>query len=121
MKLQDFIDLDFRWFYLLVDNEIPALQDMGELELLADYSDGDSYQGDVRVAFLDRDGRCCYIEYSYGSCSHCDPFEDMDADDVRNDIFQTMVVLEKSEFVKFAASHRYLKQGLDHLVSHLFN
>lgn len=120
MKIKESTAWDCRWFNVVAETKIETLQDLGELEVLADFSESD-YQGDVRLAFLDRDGRCCYLQYGYGSCSECDSYEDMSEDEIRADIFQSMVVMDKTAFIKFAASHSYLKTAVNDLVLRLFN
>lgn len=121
MKLSDSTAWECQYFNVLDGNDDPSLKDMGELEVLADYSDGPDYSGAVRVAFLDRNGRCCYLEYFWGSCDHCDAYMNQSDEETQQDILRQLVVLEAAEFIKFASNHQYLKRDINDLVSRLFN
>lgn len=112
MKLNESIAWHCRWFDVL------SKEELGELEVLADCSE-DDYQGTVAVAFLGRDGEVCYIEYSYGSCSECDAWEDKGEGFAREEILRTMARLPKEEFIAFAAGHWKLKAHLNEMVLRL--
>lgn len=43
------------------------------------------YQGYAKVLAY-KDGRFCYVEWTYGSCSGCDPWEDLPEDEVLEEI-----------------------------------
>jgi hypothetical protein len=51
--------------------------------VLAHWNEGD-YQGTVATAVRLHDGRYCWYQDSYGSCSGCDSWEDATDDDVRS-------------------------------------
>lgn len=121
MKLKESTAWKCRWFDVLAAwCDDPRIQDIGDLDVLADFSEND-YSGRVSVAFISRDEECCYIEYYYGSCSSCDAWEELGDEVARLEILRTMVVLPPAEFVKFAAEHWLLKTALDEMVSRLFN
>ena len=50
--------------------------------VLAHWNEGD-YQGEVATAVQLADGRYCWYQDSYGSCSGCDSWEDAAWDDVQ--------------------------------------
>lgn len=121
MKLKESTAWNCRWFNAVADNQVPALFEMGELEVLFDDSESD-YQGSVHVAFLNRDQQVCYIEYSYGSCGGCDSWEDAGGDEAaREEILGGMAVLSPTEFIKFAAAHTRLNRSIEQFVARLFN
>jgi hypothetical protein len=75
-------------------------------EIIWDESEA-NYQGTVR--FLARkDGKFAYLNYSYGSCSGCDSWEDMPEDKVRADMKNLAEYFESAaELKKFADQVNY--------------
>lgn len=43
------------------------------------------YQGSAELLAY-KDGRFCYLEWSYGSCSGCDPWEDLPEDEALSEM-----------------------------------
>ena len=57
---------------------------IGDWEVLWEEAEVD-YQGSAEL-LVQKDGRFCYIGWSYGSCSGCDCYEDLDAETAYREI-----------------------------------
>lgn len=109
MKLKDSTAWECRWFDLAVD------QDQTDCEVIFDASYAD-YQGEVHVGFMNNDGQVVVINYSYGSCSGCDPWEDMPEEQAKADLRATIATMSPAEFLRYATMSQIIP-NLDQWVS----
>ncbi len=78
------------------------------------------YQGSAKILGT-KDGRFVYCEWSYGSCSGCDPWEDMNEDEAKADFDKGAVYFEDiHELKKFALQVKYGKKFNDAVMNYLF-
>jgi hypothetical protein len=83
-----------------------AEQNWGDWDFLWEEAEVD-YQGYAKI-LATKDGRFVYCEWSYGSCSGCDPWESMDVDAAKADFDKSAVYFENGEeLVKFAKQVNY--------------
>lgn len=75
-------------------------------EIIWDASEN-HYQGEVKF-LAHKEGRFAYLTYNYGSCSGCDPWEDLPEDEVRADFKNLVEYFENvTELKKFADQVNY--------------
>ena len=85
-----------RWCDLVAD----ALPD-GEVL----FSTGtDDYQGSVAIVARLDDGRWLQYDWSYGSCSVCDSWEDLPESEVKVEIGEAAAILPAVEFARYLAN-----------------
>lgn len=99
MKFKDLKIADCRWSEFADAN-------WGDWNFI--WEDGEpDYQGSARL-LATKDGRFVYSEWSWGSCSGCDPWEDMKEDEAKAEFDQSAVYFEDvHELKKFAEQVKY--------------
>lgn len=64
----------------------------------------DDYQGSVAIVAKLDDGRWLHYSWSYGSCSHCDSWEEQDKDIVKQEIRKGAAILDRDAFLRYIVS-----------------
>lgn len=79
------------------------------------YSD---YQGSASIVAYDMNsGRFVFTEWSYGSCSGCDPWEDMPEEKVKKDFDKMAIYFDDTRsFLKWVDMVKDKKLGLEEAV-----
>ena len=93
---------------------------LGDWDIVYDGSTSD-YQGTVEI-LAHKEGRFAYLTYSYGSCSGCDGWEDME-DEARRADFKNLVEYfgDVHELKKFAEQVNYGKDFNEAIEEYLFH
>lgn len=85
------------------------------------WEDGEvDYQGSAKLLAV-KEGRFVYAEWSWGSCSGCDPWEDMDVDEAKAEFDQSATYFEDvHELKKFAEQVNYGKKFKKAVMDYMF-
>lgn len=88
----------------------------GDWDVIWDNSQAD-YQGSVEF-LAHKDGKFGYLSYSYGSCSGCDSWEDMEAEKVREEFQRMAEFFEDVHALKKFADQVNYDKGFKEAIAH---
>jgi hypothetical protein len=95
MKWEDTIAHSCRWSEL-----VGEVLDLDNAEIVWESSEAD-YQGFAKVVAVTKDDKIIHYEWSYGSCSGCDAWEDEPVEEVKGEIKKTASILYKGNYKKY--------------------